>query len=115
MRIWKCDMCGAILENGEDVMEIVCKEGSEKTSYPNSYEVCRECAKKVDKFLRKELTLDFYPALKTIYDYCKSQDTCDECLLKEEKNGGPYKCMAGFPEDNWAKSYPDLKKEREGK
>lgn len=54
MRIWKCDMCGVVIENGEDVMEIVCKEGSEKTSYPNSYEVCRECAKKVDKFIRGE-------------------------------------------------------------
>lgn len=110
MRIWKCDMCGTVLENGEDVMDITCKEGSEKTTYPNSYEVCRECARKVDKFIRKELTLDFYPALKTIYNYCKWKNNCDDCLLNEEQSGGQFKCMVGLPEDNWAKFYPDLKK-----
>lgn len=105
-------MCGTILENGEDVMEITCKEGSDKEFYPNSYEVCRECARKVDKFLRNELTINFYPALKTIYDYCKSQKNCDECLLNAEREDGDTRCMVGLPEDNWANVYPDLKKER---
>lgn len=66
-------MCGTILENEEDVMEIVCKEGSEKTSYPNSYEVCRECAKKVDKFIRGETK------------------TCASCLYFDYDDHGP-KC-----------------------
>lgn len=107
-------MCGTILENEEDVMEITCKEGSDKVFYPNSYEVCRECAKKVDKFLRNELTMNFYPALKTIYDYCRSQKDCYNCLLNAEREDGDTRCMVGLPEDYWAKSYPDLKKGSDG-
>lgn len=108
-------MCGTVLENGEDVMEITCRDCSDKVSYPNSYEVCRECARKVDKFIRKELTMEFYPAIKTIYDYCRSQDNCYDCLLNAEHDTGDTRCMVGLPEDYWAKLYPDLKKERGGK
>ena len=69
-------MCGTILENGEDVMEITCKEGSDKDFYPNSYEVCRECARKVDKFIRGERG---------------ETKTCASCLNFDHDEHGP-KC-----------------------
>lgn len=71
MKIWKCDMCGTVLENGEDVMEITCKDCSDKVFYPNSYEVCRECARKVDKFIRGE------------------NKTCASCLYFDHDDHGP--------------------------
>ncbi len=112
MRIWKCDMCGDVLEKEEDVFTVGCSTHSDRETH--TYDLCRFCATTTEKFIKKEWNPGLYPSLKTIYDYCKSEE-CDNCVLNPKRNQHDVECMVGLPEDKWAKEYPDLEKERDGK
>lgn len=122
MRIWKCDKCGMVLEKDTDVFVVSCGEprelddkaaceaGIKSITCYKEYDLCCVCASDVEKFVKGKLKPGLYPSLKTIYDYCKSEE-CDNCLLNAKRYQNDVECMVGIPEDKWAKEYPDLEKE----
>lgn len=84
MRIWECDMCKKTLREDYEVFEIscghpkkcddglACEVGVHKMVAYTTYELCSDCAKRVESFIKKGLEPTIVPD--------EPRKTCNTCV-----------------------------------
>lgn len=77
MKIWECDMCGKPLRNEADVFVVGCSTHSDRET--NSYDLCAECANRVEGFIRRGLEPTIVPDPSDVRAN-QPRKTCDTCV-----------------------------------
>lgn len=123
MKIWKCDMCGKVLEKDTDVFVVSCNEpkeldepqasavGVKSVTCYREYELCSGCAKKTEKFIRNKISKS---TIRSIKEYCSNHGTCGGCVFMTNKNTTIESCIFRKAPVTWTENtFPELKGEED--
>ena len=92
MRIWECDMCKKTLREDYDVYEIscghpkkcddvvACEVGVHKMVAYTTYELCSDCAKSVERFVKGEYNDQLKKIIEKAREPVEPRKTCNTCV-----------------------------------